>query len=217
MVRLGRIIYVFAGNGVDNIIRRSAKKLRDDGELIDVIFAGEEGLALQHLGEDAASTPDVDLDIVFLPREHDLGRTVVSCRNISGHLGVLDTGKTKVADLQIAVFVDENVAGLEITMHDAGGMHIFQPTLVSVNDCHDGDQKQDWSTYHDLVEEVLDELLLQGPGGQQAMQIGTEKLGDEVDVFKGRDEDVTQGNDLILKVSFLAGFRLPSLDVRSRV
>jgi hypothetical protein len=64
-----------------------------------------------------------------LPREHDLGRSVVSRRDIAGHLRVLDTCKTKVANLQVAVLVDENVGGFEVTVDNAGGVDIFQATL----------------------------------------------------------------------------------------
>jgi hypothetical protein len=35
-------------------------------------------------------------------------------------------------------------------------------------------------TYKDLVEEVLDELLLQWARGQEAVEIGSEELSDEV-------------------------------------
>lgn len=48
-------------------------------------------------------------DVIFLPREHDLGCAVVSRRNVTRHLRILDTCETKVANLQIAVFIDENV------------------------------------------------------------------------------------------------------------
>jgi len=122
--------YVFTRDRVDNIVGRCTQELRDDGELVYVILAGEERLALQHLGEDATSTPDVHLDIVFLPREHDLGRPVVSRRDISCHLWVLDARQTKIADLEIAVFVYEDVAGFQVSMHDPGRMDILQTSLV---------------------------------------------------------------------------------------
>ena len=35
-------------------------------------------------------------------------------------------------------------------------------------------------TYKNLVKEVLDELLLQRPGCKEAVEIGSEQLGDEV-------------------------------------
>lgn len=121
--------YVFASNGVDNIIRRSAQELGNDGELVHVVLAGEQGLALEHLGKDAASAPDIDLDVVFLPGEHDFGGSVVSRRDITSHLRVLNSGKTEIANLEIAVLVDEDVAGLEITMDDTGRVDVLQTPL----------------------------------------------------------------------------------------
>jgi hypothetical protein len=97
--------------------------------LVDVILSGEQRLALEHLSKDAASTPDINFNIIFLPGEHNLGGSVVSCRDITGHLRVLDSCKTKVANLKIAVFVDENVAGLEITVNNAGRVHVLETTL----------------------------------------------------------------------------------------
>jgi hypothetical protein len=127
--RLDESKCVLAANGADNIIWRGAEQFGDDGELVDVVLSGEKGLALEHLGEDAACAPDVHLDVVLLPREHDLGRSVVSRRDIAGHLRVLDTCKAKVANLQVAVLVDENVGGFEVTVDNAGGVDVFQTTL----------------------------------------------------------------------------------------
>jgi hypothetical protein len=39
---------------------------------------------------------------------------------------------------------------------------------------------EDDVTHHDLVKEVLDKLLLQGSGGEQSVEIGTQELGDKV-------------------------------------
>jgi hypothetical protein len=83
-----------------------------------MVLSGEERLTLQHLGKDAASTPNINLNIVLLPRQHDLRGAVVSCGNVSSHLRVLDTGETEIANLQIAVLVDKDVAGLQITVND---------------------------------------------------------------------------------------------------
>lgn len=143
-------LYVFTANGPYDVVWRSAQELCDNGELIDVILAGEEGLPLQHFGEDAASTPYVDLDIVFLPGQHDLGGSIVSRRHVACHLGVLDPSQAKIADLEIAVLVHKDVAGLEVSVHDAGGVHVFQST-------------------QNLVEEILDELLLERPRGKETV------------------------------------------------
>jgi hypothetical protein len=117
--------YVFTADGLDNIIWRGTEKLRNDGELVDVVLSGEQRLSLEHFREDAARAPDVHLDIVLLPREHDLRCSVVPCGDIAGHLGVLYTGESEIANLEIAVLVDEDVTGLQITMDDTGRVHVF--------------------------------------------------------------------------------------------
>jgi hypothetical protein len=41
----------------------------------------------------------------------------------------LDTGQTEIADLQIAVLVDQDVAGLEVTVDDTCGVDILESPL----------------------------------------------------------------------------------------
>ena len=121
--------YVLTGNCVDNIIWWRSQKLGDDRELVDVILSWEKRLALQHLCEDTSGTPDINLDIIFLPCEHNLRRSIVSRRDISGHLGILNTSQTEVADLQIAVFVDQDVAGFEVAMDNTRRVDILESPL----------------------------------------------------------------------------------------
>jgi hypothetical protein len=49
-------------------------------------------------------------NVVFLPGQHDLGCAVVASGYVSGHLRVLDTSQAKVANLEIAIFINQNVA-----------------------------------------------------------------------------------------------------------
>lgn len=72
-----RPAYVLTSDGVDDIVRRGSEEFCDDGELVDVVLSGEQRLALEHLGKDAAGAPYVNLNIVLLPREHDLRSAVV--------------------------------------------------------------------------------------------------------------------------------------------
>jgi hypothetical protein len=123
------ISYVLTADGLDNIIWRSAQQLRDDGELIDVVLSGEQRLAFKHFCKDAPRAPDINLDVILLPGEHNLRCSVVSRRDVSSHLGVLYTGETEVADLEIAVFVDEDVAGLEITVDNTSRVDVFETAL----------------------------------------------------------------------------------------
>jgi len=111
--------HILTRNGVNNIIRRSAQELGDNGELVNVILAGEERLALNHLGKDAPSAPDIDLNIVLLPGEHNLRSTVIPRRHVTRHLRILQSGQTKVANLEIAVLVYEDVAWFEIAVNNS--------------------------------------------------------------------------------------------------
>jgi hypothetical protein len=48
-------------------------------------------------------------------------------------LWILDTGKTEVADLEIAVFIDEDVTRLQIAMDDTRRVDIFETTLWKIS------------------------------------------------------------------------------------
>lgn len=117
--------HILTGNCVDDIIWGSAEKFGNDGKLVDVILSGEQRLALEHLGKDTPSTPDINFHIVLLPGKHNLGGAVISRGDISGHLGILNSGETKVANLQIAVLVDQDIAGFQVAMYDTGRMDVF--------------------------------------------------------------------------------------------
>lgn len=112
------IAYILAAYRLDDLVRWGAQQLGNDGELVDVVLAGEEGFPFQHLRKDTACAPDVDLHIVLLPCEHDLRRAVVSRRHVSRHLRVLDTREAKVADFEVAILVDEDIARLQVTVDD---------------------------------------------------------------------------------------------------
>jgi hypothetical protein len=45
-------------------------------------------------------------------------------------LRVLDAGEAKITNLQVAVFVDQNVAGLEVPVDHPGGMDILEAALL---------------------------------------------------------------------------------------
>ena len=109
---------VLAADSLDHIVRRSSKELCNNRKLIDMILSREERFSLNHLRENAGCAPDVHLHVVLLPCKHDLGGAVVSCRNVAGHLGILNTGETEIADLEVAVFIDKDVAGLQVSMDD---------------------------------------------------------------------------------------------------
>lgn len=94
--------------------------------------------------------------IILLPCQHDLWCTVIARGYIASHLRILDTGETKITNLQVAVFIDQNVAWFlslqkdrvsgqphdmhlsshhvvtyQITMDDASRMHILETSLLN--------------------------------------------------------------------------------------
>ncbi len=146
---------------MDDFIWRSAQELCDDLKLVDVVFAREQWLPLEHLGEDASRAPYVHLHIILLPCEHDLGRSVVSRRNVACHLRVLNPGEAEVAYLQVAVLVDKDVAGFEVAMNHSRGVDIFEPPLRLSVFLMTRREVQWKFIYQDLVEEVLNELLFE--------------------------------------------------------
>src|SRR5947209_2792331 len=101
--------HVFAADRLDNIIWWCSKQFGNNGELVDVVFPREKRFSVQHFSKDAPSTPDIHFNIVFLPRKHDFRRSIVSCRDIAGHLRVLDTRQSKIADLEITVLVYQDI------------------------------------------------------------------------------------------------------------
>lgn len=52
----------------------------------------------------------------LLPSEHNFGCSVVAGADVAGHLGVLETGEAKVANLEIAVLIDQDVGGFEVSV-----------------------------------------------------------------------------------------------------
>ena len=95
-----------------------------------MILSWEQWLALQHLSKDASRTPDIHLHVVLLPCKHDLRCPVVSCRDIASHLRILYTCQAEVADFEVAVFVHEDVRGFEVSVYDAGRVHVFEAALL---------------------------------------------------------------------------------------
>jgi hypothetical protein len=94
-------------------------------------------------------------------------------------LRVRQPRQTEIANLEVAVLVDKNVGRLEVTVNDSGRVDVLETT-------------------EDLVQEVLDELLLERPGGEETVEVGTEELGDKVDVLERRDEDVGKADDVLV-------------------
>jgi hypothetical protein len=94
-----------------------------------MVLSGKERLAIQHLSKDATGTPYIHLNIILLPRQHNFGSPVISRGDIASHLRILDTCKAKIANLQIAIFVDKDVTGLQVTVDHACRVYVLESAL----------------------------------------------------------------------------------------
>ena len=87
---------------LDQVLVRRAEDLHDAGQLLLLVLAGEDGVARQELGEDAAQRPHVDGQAVR-HAEDDFGRAVEARLDVRVHLLVLEAGGAKVDDFDFRV------------------------------------------------------------------------------------------------------------------
>ena len=82
-------------------------------QLVDVVLAREDGLPSKELGENAAARPQIDRHRVVILAQHDLRGAVPARHDVLRQVlrrAVVDaTREAKVADLQVAVAVQEKI------------------------------------------------------------------------------------------------------------
>lgn len=129
------------------VVIGSALHLEYFEDLIYLRITNEQCLPLGHLCVDAANAPDVDGRRVFFGPQKDFWRTIPQCHDF---VRVRFDGKAecprqpKICELNIAVFVNEEVLWLQVAVHHAMG--------VAVGCC-----------LQDLIGEFLYCFLWQGP------------------------------------------------------
>ena len=97
-------------------------------DLVEVVLAGEDGSASDELREDAAHGPHVDLLVVVLLAEDDLRRAIPPGHDVFGEgVGEFSVaiselfyapGQSKIANFQVTVRIDKQIAGLNVPMHN---------------------------------------------------------------------------------------------------
>eukprot|EP00408_Alexandrium_pacificum_P006120 CAMPEP_0171220212 /NCGR_PEP_ID=MMETSP0790-20130122/34120_1 /TAXON_ID=2925 /ORGANISM="Alexandrium catenella, Strain OF101" /LENGTH=172 /DNA_ID=CAMNT_0011686097 /DNA_START=243 /DNA_END=762 /DNA_ORIENTATION=- len=107
----------------------------DDLELVLRGASWEERPPADHLCKDAADRPDVDGLRVVNPRAEDLGGAVPPSAHVFRHRAGLEllvreahAREAKVRDLEIAIRVDEQIPGLQVSVDHPCGMHILHAT-----------------------------------------------------------------------------------------
>lgn len=116
-----------AGDAGPVVFTGRAEDAEDFEDLVDFRVTGEERLAGGHLGEDAADRPHVDAGAVLAAAEQDLGSAVPEGDDFVGvgaERNAEGTGQAKVGELQVALFVDEEVLRLEVAVQDTVGVAV---------------------------------------------------------------------------------------------
>jgi hypothetical protein len=96
------------------------------------VFAGEQGLAAEHLSENATHTPHVNRFGIFLESQHNFRSAIPSCCDVFGHEPRIifgrscRSGQAEIADFQIAVCVEQEIRGFEIAVEDVCRVHSFE-------------------------------------------------------------------------------------------
>jgi hypothetical protein len=78
---------------------------------------------------------------VALERKHNLGCSVPSCCDVLGHVSSIlfrvnteTSGQTEIADLKLAIGVDQQVTRFEITVEHVGAVNVFEAAENLVNE-----------------------------------------------------------------------------------
>jgi len=137
-----------------------------------VIFSGEQGLATQHLSQDTANGPNINGLGVLLESQHNLrGSVPAGCDVFSHETGVVflrggRASEAEIANLEVAIGIEEQVGWLEISVENVCGVHSLEGA-------------------EGLVDKVLAVVIRQILCANNTVHIGLHKLLDEIDFGEG--------------------------------
>lgn len=130
----------------------------------------------QELSENASHGPDVDSGRVVAGTHKDLGCPVVLRDHLLCHVlglvGLFDACQPEITDLEHAVAVDEQVAGLDVPVQDACRVEILEPAQDLVEEHFDVVLGQVLRRHDDLVQVRLQQLCYHiSRGGGREVQL----------------------------------------------
>lgn len=96
-------------------------------DLIEIIVSWEQWRSAKELCEDAAYGPNIQGVGVMGGVQDDLGSSVPSGNHVFCERGgcfFVASSQTKIANFQVAVFVQQQITWLQISMNDIGGVNV---------------------------------------------------------------------------------------------
>jgi len=110
-----------------------AEELDDHLELLFLLLTREKFFPGEHLREDATYRPHINGGRVLFPRQEDLWRSVPPCCDVVGQhyrmaLQEWDfcAGETEIANLQVTVRINQEIARFQVSVENARRMNIFE-------------------------------------------------------------------------------------------
>mmetsp|Transcript_69371 Transcript_69371/g.187542 ORF Transcript_69371/g.187542 Transcript_69371/m.187542 type:complete len:334 (-) Transcript_69371:17-1018(-) len=191
-------LYVFRGG--------AAGHLDHPLQLVHGRSAWEDRLAREELPENAANAPLVNTFSVRGGAEEQLGGAVpargdvVREHRVRARVALLSDAarEPKIADLHLAVGVQQDVRGLDVAMEHLARVHVLQ-------------------RLQQLVDDVLLVNVLQDVGTDDGVQIRLHVVADEVDVqIIVRLQHVEEPDDVLVPVQLLQEHNLPESPLRVR-
>eukprot|EP01052_Picozoa_sp_SAG31_P014185 SAG31_NODE_872_length_11329_cov_3.968655_13_plen_228_part_00 len=172
------------------LCRRAAREVGDQLDLLVHRMPREQWLSTKQLSTDAPCGPDVDgRRVAGEVRANQLGRTVPPGCNVVGpedrvlaHIAKVCPGQPKVANLEVTIGVDEDVARLQVAVEDVRIVDVAQPC-------------------EQLVQQPLNvHLLVLGLRADQVRKVGVQQLEHDVDGIEvlalRREQHVVDGDDV---------------------
>ena len=98
------------------------RRPHDPEDLLELVFvrrAGEQGPSRVHFSHDAAGGPDVDAGVVGSRAEEDVGSAVPEGDDLVGEgvdRNAECSGQTEIRELELALVVDEEILGFQVSM-----------------------------------------------------------------------------------------------------
>lgn len=160
-------------DGFDIFRSRSSSDFDDSIELIHGRSSGKHGLATKQLTQDATNRPHIHTLGVFCGTQENLRSSVptsghVICKNGIGFRIVFKgsdrSGKTEIGSLEETFRVEQEIAGLHVTMKNVGAVH--------VSNC-----------LEELIHDVLFVDVRKDTSSNDGMQIGFHILEDKIDIL----------------------------------
>jgi len=128
-------------NASEGIFAGRTKIVKNLIQLVHVISSFEDGLSAKEFRENASDGPNINSGRVVCEAQHDLRSSVPPSGDVLRHESLVASGlgwrgsssrrgitasQPEIADLEFAVGIDEQIAGLQVSVEDIGRVNVLE-------------------------------------------------------------------------------------------